>query len=192
MRLTFAGTPVFAAVALEALIAAGHEIVLVLTQPDRPAGRGLKLAPSAVKIVAQKHSLSIQQPLTLKHDDAHALIAAVGADAMIVAAYGLTLPKAVLALPRLGCINIHASLLPRWRGAAPIQCAILAGDTETGITLMQMDKGLDTGPLLVRRSCPILPADSAGDLHHRLARQHQLEHKLHTGRRQLGHLEFFL
>ena len=169
MRLIFAGTPDFAAFALEALIAARHEIVLVLTQPDRPAGRGLKLAPSAVKKIAQKQMLSVEQPLTLKTDEARALIAAAHADAMIVAAYGLILPQDILAIPRVGCINIHASLLPRWRGAAPIQRAILAGDVETGITIMQMDAGLDTGNILLKRALSIGAEETAGELHDRLA-----------------------
>ena len=169
MKLIFAGTPEFAATALAALIAAGHEIVLVLTQPDRPAGRGLKLVPSAVKIIAQKQMLKVEQPLTLKHADAQALIAAANADAMIVAAYGLILPQAILVIPRLGCINIHASLLPRWRGAAPIQRAILAGDAETGVTIMQMDEGLDTGDMLLKRNITIGEHETAGELHDRLA-----------------------
>jgi methionyl-tRNA formyltransferase len=169
MKLIFAGTPAFAATALSALIAAGHEIVLVLTQPDRPAGRGLKLVPSAVKIIAQKQTLKVEQPPTLKQLDAHALIAGANADAMIVAAYGLILPKAILAIPRLGCINIHASLLPRWRGAAPIQRAILAGDSETGVTIMQMDEGLDTGGMLLKRNITIGEDETAGELHDRLA-----------------------
>jgi methionyl-tRNA formyltransferase len=169
MRLIFAGTPDFAAQALAALIAAGHDIVLVLTQPDRPAGRGLKLQPSAVKIVAQKQSLKVEQPLTLRDETATALVAAANADAMVVAAYGLILPKAILSLPRLGCINIHASLLPRWRGAAPIQRAILAGDRETGVTIMQMDEGLDTGGMLLKRNIVIGDEETAGELHDRLA-----------------------
>ena len=169
MRLIFAGTPEFAAVALEALIAAQHDIELVLTQPDRPAGRGLKFSPSAVKKIAQKQILRIEQPLTLKTPEARDLIAGVEADAMIVAAYGLILPQAILALPRLGCINIHASLLPRWRGAAPIQRALLAGDRDTGITLMQMDVGLDTGGMLVQRALAIGSEETAGELHDRLA-----------------------
>ena len=169
MRLIFAGTPEFAASALEALIAARYEIVLVLTQPDRPAGRGLKLALSAVKKIAQKQGLKVEQPLTLKTADACTLVAAAHADAMIVAAYGLILPKQILTIPRLGCINIHASLLPRWRGAAPIQRAILAGDADTGITLMQMDEGLDTGDILLQRAIPISEAETAGELHDRLA-----------------------
>ena len=169
MRLIFAGTPEFAAVALDALIAAGHELVLVLTQPDRPAGRGLKLAPSDVKKYTLKQILRVEQPLTLKTADARDLIAAAKADAMIVAAYGLILPPEILAIPRLGCINIHASLLPRWRGAAPIQRAILAGDLDTGVTIMQMDAGLDTGAMLLKRAATIGENESAGELHDRLA-----------------------
>lgn len=169
MRLIFAGTPAFAAVALDALIAASHELVLVLTQPDRPAGRGLKLVPSEVKKISQKQMLKVQQPLTFKSTIAHNLIAEANADAMIVAAYGLLLPKSVLGLPRLGCINIHASLLPRWRGAAPIQRAILAGDRETGVTIMQMDEGLDTGDMLLKRAIGIGAEESTGELHDRLA-----------------------
>ncbi len=169
MRLIFAGTPEFAAVALDALITAGHEFVLVLTQPDRPAGRGLKLATSDVKKYALKQILKVEQPLTLKTADARDLIAAAKADAMIVAAYGLILPPEILAIPRLGCINIHASLLPRWRGAAPIQRAILAGDLDTGVTIMQMDAGLDTGAMLLKRAITIGENESAGELHDRLA-----------------------
>ena len=169
MRLIFAGTPDFAASALEALIAAGHDVVLVLTQPDRPAGRGLRFVPSAVKKLALKHALRVDQPLTLKSGNARAVISAARADAMIVAAYGLIRPKDILTLPRLGCINIHASLLPRWRGAAPIQRAILAGDADTGVTLMQMDEGLDTGPMLGQRAMPIGESETAGELHDRLA-----------------------
>ena len=169
MRLIFAGTPEFAAVALDALIAAGHDITLVLTQPDRPAGRGLKLIASDVKKLSQKHELSVEQPLTLKTTAARDLIVAANADAMVVAAYGLILPQAILEIPRLGCINIHASLLPRWRGAAPIQRAILAGDTETGVTIMQMDAGLDTGAMLARRTITIGENETTGELHDRLA-----------------------
>ena len=169
MKLIFAGTPAFAALALEALIAAGHDLVLVLTQPDRPAGRGLKLAPSEVKTLSQKQRLAIEQPATLKTAAAHALIAAADADAMIVAAYGLILPPDILRIPPLGCINIHASLLPRWRGAAPIQRAILAGDVKTGITIMQMDEGLDTGGILLQRTLAIGANETAGELHQRLA-----------------------
>ena len=169
MRVVFAGTPDFAAAALKALIAAGHEIPLVLTQPDRPAGRGMKLKASPVKAVALAHGLSVAQPENLKSEAARQPIRDAAADIMVVAAYGLILPEAVLAMPRLGCVNIHASLLPRWRGAAPIQRAIEAGDRETGITLMQMDKGLDTGAMLTRSALPILASDTAGSLHDKLA-----------------------
>ena len=169
MRLIFAGTPEFAAVALKALVDAGHDIALVLTQPDRPAGRGLRLEPSEVKKYARKQMLTVEQPLTLKTDAASAAIAAAKADAMIVAAYGLILPKNILTIPKLGCINIHASRLPRWRGAAPIQRAILAGDAETGITIMQMDEGLDTGDILLQKTMSIGADDTAGDVHERLA-----------------------
>lgn len=169
MKIIFAGTPAFAAQALEALAQAGHEIALVLTQPDRPAGRGLKMQASAVKMAAQALNLPVFQPETLKTPEAQAQLAAVQADVMIVAAYGLLLPQAVLDLPRWGCLNIHASLLPRWRGAAPIQRAILAGDAETGITIMQMEAGLDTGAMLHKVATPILPNDTAATLHDRLA-----------------------
>jgi methionyl-tRNA formyltransferase len=169
MRLIFAGTPAFAATALAALVAAGHDILLVLTQPDRPSGRGLRLEASAVKKYAQKQCIAVEQPLTLKVADVHVLLANARADAMIVAAYGLILPQQILAIPKLGCINIHASLLPRWRGAAPIQRAILAGDATTGITIMQMDQGLDTGGILLQRAIPIGADETAGELHDRLA-----------------------
>ncbi|MEW5966225.1 MAG: methionyl-tRNA formyltransferase [Pseudomonadota bacterium] len=169
MRLIFAGTPPFAAAALDALAAAGHDIALVLTQPDRPAGRGMKLTPSAVKTAARARGLPVAQPASLKTPEAQAELAAVGADLMVVAAYGLILPQAVLDLPRRGCLNIHASLLPRWRGAAPIQRAILAGDRETGITIMQMDAGLDTGAMLLKSAVPILDTDTAASLHDTLA-----------------------
>lgn len=169
MRIIFAGTPPFAAQSLQAIIAAGHEVVAVFTQPDRPSGRGMKLQPSAVKQTAVEHGLPVLQPATLKTDEAIEQIASFRADVMVVAAYGLILPARILALPRLGCINIHASLLPRWRGAAPIQRAIQAGDLDTGICIMQMDEGLDTGAVLLRRSCPIGPRDTYGDLHDRLA-----------------------
>jgi methionyl-tRNA formyltransferase len=169
MKLIYAGTPAFAAHALEALIHAGHEVGLVLTQPDRPAGRGLKLAPSAVKAVAREHGLELAQPDTLRDASIVDRLTSVGADAMIVAAYGLILPAAVLAVPRLGCINIHASLLPRWRGAAPIQRSLLAGDAQTGISIMQMDAGLDTGPILLQQALPIAPDDTAQTLHDKLA-----------------------
>lgn len=169
MRLIFAGTPEFAAVALDALVGAGYEIGLVLTQPDRPAGRGLKLLPSAVKKTAQKQSLAVEQPPGLKGAEMVARLEAVNADVMIVAAYGCILPKAILEVPRLGCINIHASLLPRWRGAAPIQRAILAGDAITGISIMQMNEGLDTGDVLIKRAIAIGEQETAGELHDRLA-----------------------
>ena len=169
MRIIFAGTPPFAAAALDALAAAGHDIALVLTQPDRPAGRGMKLTPSAVKQAALARNLPVYQPASLKTPESQAALAAVGADVMVVAAYGLILPQAVLDLPRLGCLNIHASLLPRWRGAAPIQRAILAGDAETGITIMQMDAGLDTGAMLAKTVVPIGATDTAASLHDVLA-----------------------
>ncbi|TCS69716.1 methionyl-tRNA formyltransferase [Sulfuritortus calidifontis] len=169
MRLIFAGTPEFAAQALAALIAAGHDIPLVLTQPDRPAGRGMKLKASPVKALALRHGLRVEQPERLKDAASWAPIIEAKADLMIVAAYGLILPQGVLDIPRLGCINIHASLLPRWRGAAPIQRAIEAGDAQTGITLMQMDAGLDTGAMLSKAALPIAADDTAGSLHDKLA-----------------------
>jgi len=169
VRLIFAGTPPFAAAALDALADAGHAVALVLTQPDRPAGRGMKLTPSAVKTAALARGLPVAQPASLKTPEAQAELAAVDADVMVVAAYGLILPQAVLDIPRRGCLNIHASLLPRWRGAAPIQRAILAGDTETGITIMQMDAGLDTGAMLLKSVVPILDTDTGGSLHDKLA-----------------------
>ena len=177
MKLAFAGTPPFAATALRALLAAGHEITLVLTRPDRRAGRGMKLQESAVKALAQQHRLPLVQPSGLKLDgrfqtEARAAQEAVrGArpDAIVVAAYGLILPAWLLGQPRWGCLNIHASLLPRWRGAAPIQRAIEAGDQDTGITIMQMDAGLDTGPTLLMRRTPIEPGETGASLHDRLA-----------------------
>ena len=170
MRLIFAGTPGFAATALHALIAAGHHIVLVLTQPDRPAGRGMHIKSSAVKTLALVHGLPVAQPATLKDSAEQARLRNVAADAMVVAAYGLLLPQAVLDIPRLGCLNIHASLLPRWRGAAPIQRALLAGDPDTGITIMQMDAGLDTGAMLFEKRIAIATNDTAQTLHDKLAR----------------------
>ncbi len=169
MKLIFAGTPEFASQALSAIVAAGHQVALVLTQPDRPAGRGMALQPSAVKNVALAHGIEVFQPLTLKDAEAQAKIAAVGAEVMVVAAYGLILPQAVLDMPRVGCINIHGSLLPRWRGAAPIQRALLAGDAETGVCIMQMEAGLDTGPVLLRGALPIAATDTTASLHDRLA-----------------------
>ncbi|MBL8486903.1 MAG: methionyl-tRNA formyltransferase [Rhodocyclaceae bacterium] len=169
MKIAFAGTPEFAARALGALIAGRHETALVLTQPDRPAGRGQKLQPSPVKVLALAHGIPVDQPPTLREAAARASLAAAAPDVLVVAAYGLILPQEVLDIPRLGCLNIHASLLPRWRGAAPIQRAIEAGDAETGITIMRMDAGLDTGPMLLRAAVPIGPAETGGTLHDRLA-----------------------
>ena len=169
MQLIFAGTPEFAVPALAALIEAGHEIALVLTQPDRPAGRGMKLKASPVKTLALHHQLPIFQPETLKNSSAQDRIAVVQADAMIVAAYGLMLPQIVLDMPHFGCLNIHASLLPRWRGAAPIQRAILAGDQKTGVTIMSVIMALDAGPMLAKASIPIAETDTAQTLHDKLA-----------------------
>ena len=169
LRIAFAGTPEFALAALEALAAGPHEVCGVWTQPDRPAGRGRKLTPSPVKRRALELGLPVQQPPSLKRAEAQTHIKDVEPDVMVVVAYGLILPPAVLAIPRLGCFNIHASLLPRWRGAAPIQRAILAGDRETGVSIMQMDAGLDTGDVLLKRATPIAPDESAGALHDRLA-----------------------
>ena len=177
MRAVFAGTPEFARVALERLYAAGFQVPLVLTQPDRPAGRGMKLQASPVKQFAQAHGMVVAQPRSLRLDgkfpeDASAAREALqkaAPDVMVVAAYGLILPQWVLDLPRLGCLNIHASLLPRWRGAAPIHRAIEAGDARTGVTIMQMDAGLDTGDMLLIESLPIAPTDTTGSLHDRLA-----------------------
>jgi methionyl-tRNA formyltransferase len=169
MRLIFAGTPVFAELALRALVGAGHDVALVLTRPDRPAQRGQKLSASPVKQWAQARGIEVWQPRTLREPEAWARLRAVGADAMVVAAYGMLLPPEALAIPRLGCLNIHASLLPRWRGAAPIQRAVQAGDTETGITIMQMDAGLDTGPMRLVRTIPIGVDEPAGSVHDRLA-----------------------
>lgn len=169
MRLIFAGTPEFAAIALRQVADAGHVICLVLTQPDRPSGRGMAVQASPVKRVAQSLSAPVFQPVSLKDETAQEIVRAATADVMLVAAYGLILPQAVLDMPRFGCLNIHASLLPRWRGAAPIQRALLAGDEETGVCLMQMEAGLDTGPVLARRSLRIGDDETAGSLHDRLA-----------------------
>ena len=180
MKLIFAGTPEFARVAMQALVEAGHEIVLVMTQPDRPAGRGMKLQASVVKQFAQLHNIPVAQPRSLRLDgkfpDEAALGKAAidkaiadGAEMMIVAAYGLILPHWALTSPKLGCLNIHASLLPRWRGAAPIHRAIEAGDVSSGVTIMQMDVGLDTGDMLLRDELPILSSDTTGSLHDKLA-----------------------
>lgn len=170
MKIIFAGTPHFAVTALEALFETNHEIVAVLTQPDRPSGRGLQLAPSPVKQFAMANNLTILQPLTLKNTVIQQQLAAFNAEVIVVAAYGLILPLPVLQMPKYGCLNIHASLLPRWRGAAPIQRAILAGDAETGITIMQMDEGLDTGKMLLKKTCKINKIDTGQTLHDKLAK----------------------
>ena len=167
--LVFAGTPEFAAEHLKALLDTPHSIVAVYTQPDRPAGRGQKLMPSPVKQLALQHGIPVLQPPTLRDADAQAELKALGADLMVVVAYGLILPQVVLDTPRLGCINSHASLLPRWRGAAPIQRAVQAGDAESGVTVMQMEAGLDTGPMLLKVVTPITAEDTGGTLHDRLA-----------------------
>ena len=168
-RVVFAGTPAFALASLTALVASGTRPVAVLTQPDRPAGRGRKPAASPVKVWAGAHGIPVLQPETLRHDAVVETLAGLDADLLVVAAYGLLLPPSVLVLPRRGCVNVHASLLPRWRGAAPIQAAILAGDNTTGISLMQMTAGLDSGPLYARRSIAIADDDTAGVLQERLA-----------------------
>ncbi len=169
LRIVFAGTPEFAARHLQALLDSEHSVVAVYTQPDRPAGRGQKLTPSAVKKLALEHGIPVLQPENLRSAEAQQELADFNADLMVVVAYGLILPQVVLDTPRLGCINSHASLLPRWRGAAPIQRAIEAGDAESGITVMQMEAGLDTGPMLLKVSTPILASDTGGSLHDRLA-----------------------
>ncbi len=169
MRVAFAGTPEFARVALAALLEAGFAVPVVLTRPDRPAGRGQKLQMSPVKQLALAHGLAVHQPERLKDAASHQALRAASADILVVAAYGLILPQAVLDIPRLGCVNIHASLLPRWRGAAPIQRAIEAGDGETGVTLMRMEAGLDTGPMLLKQAVPITAWDNAASLHDKLA-----------------------
>ncbi|RQW82485.1 MAG: methionyl-tRNA formyltransferase [Methylococcus sp.] len=170
MRIVFAGTPEFAVPPLRALLSTSHDICGVYTQPDRPAGRGRKLTPSPVKLIAQEAGLPVFQPETLKDEAAQAELRALKPDLIVVVAYGLLLPRAVIDTPPLGCINIHASLLPRWRGAAPIQRSILAGDDETGVTIMYIEPRLDAGPMLLKKSCPIGPDDTAGDLHDRLSR----------------------
>ncbi|HET9664166.1 MAG TPA: methionyl-tRNA formyltransferase [Burkholderiales bacterium] len=169
MNIVFAGTPEFAAIALQALLDARHHVPLVLTQPDRAAGRGRRLQPSAVKRLAMARGLAVLQPPTLRDCAVHAAIQNAAPDAMVVAAYGLLIPRAILELPRRGAINIHPSLLPRWRGAAPIQRALIAGDAVTGISIMQMDEGLDTGSILLQEAIPIAPQDTARTLHDRLA-----------------------
>ncbi len=169
MRIVFAGTPDFAVADLQVLLESGHEVVAVYTQPDRPAGRGRKLTASPVKTVATLAGVPVEQPPTLKDEAAQQRLRDYRPDLMIVVAYGLLLPQAVLDIPTQGCVNVHASLLPRWRGAAPIQRAILAGDAESGVTLMQMEAGLDTGPMIAKVKCPIGEADSAEVLHDRLS-----------------------
>ena len=169
LKLIFAGTPDFAARHLAALLSSDHEVVAVYTQPDKPAGRGQKLTASPVKDLALAHDLPVYQPASLRNEEAQAELAALGADLMVVVAYGLILPKAVLDTPRLGCLNVHGSLLPRWRGAAPIQRSIWAGDAETGVTIMQMDVGLDTGAMIRKVSCPIAADDTSASLYDKLA-----------------------
>lgn len=169
MKIAFAGTPEFAKIQLAALIQAGFDIAVVYTQPDKPAGRGQQLQQSPVKILALTHHIPVEQPVSLKSEDATITLMNYGVEMMIVAAYGLLLPEAFLKAPRFGCINVHASLLPRWRGASPIQQAILMGDKETGVTLMQMDVGLDTGDMLAKATCAILDEDTTQTLHDKLA-----------------------
>ena len=176
MKIIFAGTPEFAAVALDALLKTEHEIIAVYTQPDRKAGRGQKLTASAVKQLAMAHNIAVYQPLHFKSSTDEGLaaqqeLAALGADVMVVAAYGLILPQVVLDTPKYGCLNIHGSLLPRWRGAAPIQRAIATGDVETGVTIMQMAAGLDTGDMMYKTLCPIEAKDTSASLHDKLAQQ---------------------
>jgi methionyl-tRNA formyltransferase len=169
LKIVFAGTPDFSVPPLESLIASDHRVVAVYTQPDRPAGRGRKLTASPVKQLAQTQGIPVYQPKNFKQEEALQELEGHDVDLMVVVAYGLILPRRVLDAPRRGCINIHASLLPRWRGAAPIQRAILAGDGETGITIMEMEEGLDTGPMLLKKSCPIAAQDTGGTLHDRLS-----------------------
>lgn len=169
LKIIFAGTPEFAAASLAALLDSEHELLAVYTQPDRPAGRGRKLTASPVKALALAHQLPVMQPVSLRDADVQQALADWNADVLVVVAYGLLLPRPVLSAPRLGCVNVHASLLPRWRGAAPIQRAILAGDRETGVTIMQMDEGLDTGAMLHIVRCSVAPTDTAETLHDRLA-----------------------
>ncbi|MEH2922866.1 methionyl-tRNA formyltransferase [Samsonia erythrinae] len=169
LRIIFAGTPDFAARHLDALLSSRHQVVGVFTQPDRPAGRGNKLSPSPVKILAEQHNIPVFQPNSLRPVENQGLVQALDADVMVVVAYGLILPQPVLTMPRLGCINVHGSLLPLWRGAAPIQRALWAGDRETGVTIMQMDVGLDTGAMLHKIACPILAQDTSATLYDKLA-----------------------
>lgn len=169
LKIVFAGTPDFAAQHLDALIKSHHDVIAVYSQPDRPAGRGKKLKASEVKQLALTHDIPVYQPENFKSDDAKQQLADLNADIMVVVAYGLLLPKAVLETPKLGCINVHGSILPRWRGAAPIQRAIWAGDAETGVTIMQMDEGLDTGDMISIATCPIEAADTSASLYTKLA-----------------------
>lgn len=168
LRIVFAGTPEFAAHHLQALLDSSHKVVAVYTQPDRPAGRGKKLRPSAVKQLAQKHSIAVEQPVSLKSSEQQAVLARYQADVMVVVAYGLILPQAILDTPQHGCINVHGSLLPRWRGAAPIQRAIWAGDQQSGVAVMQMEAGLDTGPVLLEETCQITADETSPSLYHKL------------------------
>ena len=169
MRILFAGTPEFSVPVLQALLDGPHAVVGAYTQPDRPAGRGRQLRASPVKALAQVHGIAVHQPASLKGAEQQQTLAALRPDLLVVVAYGLLLPRAVLDIPARGCVNVHASLLPRWRGAAPIQRAILAGDRETGVTLMQMEAGLDTGPMLAKATCPIRDDDTGNQLHDRLS-----------------------
>lgn len=169
LNIIFAGTPDFAARHLDALLSSSHNVVGVFTQPDRPAGRGNKLTASPVKQLAEQHNIPVFQPKSLRPEENQQLVADLNADVMVVVAYGLILPKPVLAMPRLGCINVHGSLLPKWRGAAPIQRSLWAGDAETGVTIMQMDVGLDTGDMLHKLACPIEPTDTSATLYQKLA-----------------------
>lgn len=171
LKIIFAGTPAFAAPTLKTLLSSAHNVCAVFTQPDRPAGRGKKLTASVIKEIALQHQLPIYQPLNLRDEITQQQIKNLHADVMIVVAYGLIIPAAILAMPKMGCINVHASLLPRWRGAAPIQRAILAGDEATGITIMQMNAGLDTGDILTQSSCPITATDTSATLQEKLAQQ---------------------
>lgn len=169
LNIIFAGTPDFAARHLDALLSSSHKVVAVFTQPDRPAGRGNKLTASPVKQLAEQHNIPVFQPKSLRPEENQQLVAQLNADVMVVVAYGLILPAAVLAMPRLGCINVHGSLLPKWRGAAPIQRSLWAGDTQTGVTIMQMDPGLDTGDMLHKLACPIDASDTSASLYQKLA-----------------------
>ena len=169
LRIIFAGTPDFAARHLDALLSSQHQVVGVFTQPDRPAGRGKKLMPSPVKVLATEKNIPVFQPASLRPAENQELVSSLNADVMVVVAYGLILPKAVLDMPRMGCINVHGSLLPRWRGAAPIQRSLWAGDAETGVTIMQMDVGLDTGDMLFKLACPIEATDTSATLYDKLA-----------------------